>query len=449
MPLTCILAAYCYFLGGVIILSTKISRYDIISQQEKQLRYTIREGEKKSPWIKSQLSKAGLTANDIRTREDLQKMPFTTKQDLRDNYPFGLLACPLEDVVRFHASSGTTGKSTAVYYTQEDINTWAGLMARVLKTTGLTNKDTMQIIYTYGFFTGGFGFHYGAERLGISVIPSGAGNSKKQLEIMKDFKTTSFTSTPSYALHLAEVADEMGVDPKKDLSLRQGVFGAEPWTEKIRERIEHAFGIDAYDNYGLSELCGPGVACECEEKNGMHFWEDYFILEVIDPDTGEVLQDGEKGELVFTPLWRQAMPLIRYRTGDISRIMDDECTCSLPFKKIERITGRSDDMLIIKGVNIFPSQIEEVISQHPEFRGHYQIIVEKEGAMDGLTILMEVTENLFSGNLKDLLQVQRELENSMRSTFFIYSKIKLVEEGAIPRSMGKAKRVIDNRRNKK
>ncbi len=426
------------------MLSTKFSRYDIISQQEKLLRYTVRKGAQTSPWVKSQLSRAGLSPSDITSKEDLEKIPFTTKQDLRDNYPFGMLACPIEDVVRFHASSGTTGKSTVVYYTQEDIDTWAGLMARVLKTTGLCNKDIMQIIYNYGFFTGGFGFHYGAERLGVSVIPSGSGNTKKQIEIMRDFKTTSFTSTPSYALHLAEVAREMDVDPQS-LSLRQGVFGGEPWSDALRRQIEESFCIDAYDNYGLSELCGPGVACECEEKAGLHFWEDYFILEVIDPETGEVLADGEKGELVFTPLWKQAMPLLRYRTGDISRIMDDECSCSLPFKKIERITGRSDDMLIIRGVNIFPSQIEEVISQHPAFQGHYQIIIERKGTMDSMTINMEVTESLFSGNIKDLLQIQKELQESIRSAFFISADVKLIEEGSIPRSVGKAKRVIDMR----
>lgn len=426
------------------MLSAKLSRYDILSQQEKLMRYTIRKGAQTSPWIQTQLKRAGLTPDDIRGKEDLAKIPFTTKQDLRDNYPFGMLACPLEDVVRFHASSGTTGKSTVVYYTQQDIDTWAGLMARVLQTTGLTNRDIMQIIYNYGFFTGGFGFHYGAERLGVSVIPSGSGNTKRQIEIMRDFKTTSFTSTPSYALHLAEVAREMDVEPSS-LSLRQGVFGGEPWSEAIRHQIETAFGIDAYDNYGLSELCGPGVACECEEKDGLHVWEDYFILEVIDPETGEVLADGEKGELVFTPLWKQAMPLLRYRTGDISRIMDDECGCSLPFKKVERITGRSDDMLIIRGVNIFPSQIEEVISQHPAFRGHYQIVVEKQGPMDALSINMEVTDSLFSGNIKDLLHIQKDLQERIRSTFFISADVKLVEEGSIPRSIGKAQRVIDKR----
>lgn len=405
----------------------------------------VQQGARSSPWISSQLKRAGIGPDDIRTADDLAMVPFTTKQDLRDNYPFGLLACPLEDVVRFHASSGTTGRSTVVYYTQEDIDTWAGLMARVLKTTGLTNRDIMQVIYTYGFFTGGFGFHYGAERLGVSVIPSGAGNTTRQLEIMRDFKTTSFTSTPSYALHLAEVARQNGIDPRADLHLRQGVFGGEPWGEALRAQIEETFGIDAYDNYGLSEICGPGVACECEAKDGLHFWEDYFILEVIDPETGEVLADGEKGELVFTPLWKQAMPLLRYRTGDISRIIDDDCSCSLPFKRIERITGRSDDMLIIRGVNIFPSQIEEVISQHPAFQGHYQLVIDREGAMDRLTIRMEVTEELFSGSLKDLLRIQKEIGQAIRSAFFISSEVKLVEEGTIPRSMGKAQRVIDLR----
>jgi len=427
------------------MLSTKVSRYDIISQQEKSLHRMVKYGEKNSPWVKRQLKEAGLSAEDVKTREDLAKIPFTTKDTLRENYPFGLLSCPLDKVVRFHASSGTTGKSTVVYYTKEDIDIWAGLMARVLKTTGLTNKDIMQIIYNYGFFTGGFGFHYGAERLGVSVIPSGSGNTKKQLEIMKDFNTTSFTSTPSYALHLAEVAMEEGINPDMDLKLKQGVFGGEPWSNAIRKQIESDFGIDAYDNYGLSEMCGPGLACECEEKDGLHFWEDYFILEVIDPDTGEVLEDGEKGELVFTPLWKEAMPLLRYRTRDISRIITDECDCGLPFRRIERITGRSDDMLIIKGVNIFPSQIEEVISQHPAFRGHYQIVVEKKGFMDALTINMEVTDKLFSGSLKDLLKVQRELEESIRATFFISADVKLVEEGSMPRSVGKAQRVIDLR----
>jgi phenylacetate-CoA ligase len=320
------------------MLSAKLSRYDILSQQEKLMRYTIRKGAQTSPWIQTQLKRAGLTPDDIRGKEDLAKIPFTTKQDLRDNYPFGMLACPLEDVVRFHASSGTTGKSTVVYYTQQDIDTWAGSWRACCRPPASPTGTSCRSYTITAFLPADSGSTTAPSASASRSYPSGSGNTKRQIEIMRDFKTTSFTSTPSYALHLAEVAREMDGEPSSG-SRRQGGCGGQPWSEAIRRQIETAFGIDAYDNYGLSELCGPGVACECEEKDGLHVWEDYFILEVIDPETGEVLADGEKGELVFTPLWKQAMPLLRYRTGDISRIMDDECGCSLPFKKMSASPG--------------------------------------------------------------------------------------------------------------
>ncbi len=421
------------------------SREEIIEYQNKKLRCCVDYASKNSRFFKDTLNKCNLKADDIKNIEDLHKLPFTTKNDLRDNYPFGLMAVPIDDIVRFHASSGTTGKSTVVYYTKNDLDTWADLMARVLATTGLTKKDSMQILYNYGFFTGGFGFHYGAERLGVSVIPTGAGNTKKQIEIMRDFGTTSFTSTPSYAIYLGETLQEMGIDPEKDLKLRIGVFGAEPWGEGMRNRIEELFNINAYDNYGLSELCGPGVAVECKEKEGLHVWEDYFIMEVIDPKTGESVGEGERGELVFTPLWKEAMPIFRYRTRDISRTYEDKCSCGLPFRKIERLHGRSDDMLIIRGVNVFPSQIEEVILKNSVFKGHYAIIVERKGPLDLLTVEIEVTKDLFTGNLKDLIELKDKVEDDLKSVLLVKANVKLVEEGTIPRSQGKAQRVLDKR----
>ncbi len=421
------------------------SREEILEYQNKKLRCCVEYASKNSRFFKNILKNFDLTPDDIKSIEDLQKLPFTTKNDLRDNYPFGLTAVPMDEIVRFHASSGTTGKSTVVYYTRNDLDTWSDLMARVLSTTGLTKKDSMQIIYNYGFFTGGFGFHYGAERLGISVIPTGSGNTKKQIEIMRDFGTTSFTSTPSYAIHLGETAEEMSIIPEKDLKLKIGVFGGEPWGEGMRQRIEELFHINAYDNYGLSELCGPGVAVECTEKEGLHVWEDYFIMEVIDPKTGELVGEGERGELVFTPLWKEAMPIFRYRTRDISRVFKEKCNCGLHFRKIERLHGRSDDMLIIRGVNIFPSQIEEVILENPIFKGHYSIIVERKESLDTLTIEIEVTKDLFTGNLKDLIELKEKVEEKLNNVLLVKANVRLVEEGAIPRSQGKAQRVIDKR----
>ncbi len=398
-----------------------------------------------SRFYRAKLKEAKIYPQDIRSLEDITKIPFTMKEDLRDNYPYGMLAVPREEVVRIHASSGTTGKPTIVAYTRRDIDNWAELMARVLTCAGVTKQDTIQLIYNYAFFTGGLGFHYGAERIGAAVIPSGVGNSEKQLLTMRDLGTTAFSSTPSYALYLAEFAREQGIDVS-EFSLRVGIFGAEPWSEEMRRRIEEAYGIKAYDNYGLSELCGPGVAVECEAREGLHVWADHFIMEVIDPESGEVLEPGEKGELVFTTLTREAMPLLRYRTRDISMLIDEPCECGRTHPRIARLMGRSDDMLIVRGVNVFPSQVEHVLLQFPEVAEHYQIVVDRRRSMDVLMVKVEVTEKIFRGEPGELLKLKNRLEAKLKNVLGVKAEVTFVEPGTIPRSQGKAQRVVDLRR---
>ena len=398
-----------------------------------------------SRFYRAKLKEAKIYPQDIRSLEDITKIPFTMKEDLRDNYPYGMLAVPREEVVRIHASSGTTGKPTIVAYTRRDIDNWAELMARVLTCAGVTKQDTIQLIYNYAFFTGGLGFHYGAERIGAAVIPSGVGNSEKQLLTMRDLGTTAFSSTPSYALYLAEFAREQGIDVS-EFSLRVGIFGAEPWSEEMRRRIEEAYGIKAYDNYGLSELCGPGVAVECEAREGLHVWSDHFLLEVIDPESGEVLEPGEKGELVFTTLTREAMPLLRYRTRDISVVDEEPCECGRTHPRMLRVLGRSDDMLIIRGVNVFPSQVEHVLLQFPEVAEHYQIVVDRRRSMDVLMVKVEVTEKIFRGEPGELLKLKNRLEAKLKNVLGVKAEVTFVEPGTIPRSQGKAQRVVDLRR---
>jgi len=377
--------------------------------------------------------------------DDLGKIPFTVKDDLRNAYPLGMLAVPRSEIIRIHASSGTTGKPTIVAYTRKDIETWSELMARVLTSVGITKHDTMQLIYNYAFFTGGLGFHYGAERIGATVIPSGVGNTKKQILTMRDLEVTAFSSTPSYALYIAEYAEkELGIDIS-EFKLRVGVFGAEPWSEGLRKKIEDAYGIEAYDNYGLSELCGPGVSVECSERQGLHVWSDHFIVEVIDPETGEKLDEGKKGELVFTTLTKEAMPLLRYRTRDISMLFEEECACGRTHPRIARIHGRSDDMLIIRGVNVFPSQIEHVLMQIPEVGENYQIVVDRD-ILDTLIIKVEVTERIFKGEIEDLINLKNKIEKELKSALDVKAKVQLVEPGTIPRSKGKAQRIIDLRK---
>jgi phenylacetate-CoA ligase len=414
--------------------------------QLRRLRQTVERVYATVPFYRKQFDKAGVKPDDIRTLDDLRRLPFTTKQDLRDNYPFGLFAVPMENVVRIHASSGTTGKPTVVGYTARDIQTWAELMARALSAAGATRGDIIHNAYGYGLFTGGLGVHYGAEKLGASVIPISGGNTKRQIMIMKDFGATVLTCTPSYALHLAEVAMEMGVDPKT-LKLRVGVFGAEPWSEKMREEIEQKLYLTAIDIYGLSEIIGPGVSVECiEAKKGLHIFEDHFIPEIINPETGENLKPGEVGELVITTITKEAFPVIRYRTRDITYLNPEPCVCGRTHIRMGRITGRSDDMLIIRGVNVFPSQIESVLMEIEEVEPHYQLIVDREGNLDTLTVLVEVGEHAFSDEVRKLQELERKIEKNIKEYLGVSAKVKLVEPKTIARSEGKAQRVIDKRK---
>lgn len=414
--------------------------------QLKRLQSLIERVHTAVPYYRSKLEGAGIKPSEIRSLHDMRRLPFTTKEDLRINYPYGLFAVPFEQVVRIHASSGTTGKPTVVGYTRKDIDSWAELMARTLSCGGAHRGDVVHNAYGYGLFTGGLGAHYGAEKLGAAVIPISGGNSKRQIMIMQDFGSTVLLCTPSYALNLADVMKEMNIDPSS-LKLRVGLFGAEPWSENMREEIEKKLSIKAIDIYGLSEVMGPGVASECiEEKKGLHVFEDFFIPEIINPDTGEVLPCGETGELVFTTITKEAFPVIRYRTKDISKLITAPCSCGRSFYRMQRITGRSDDMLIIRGVNVFPSQIEHVLMSIEGVEPHYQIIVDREGALDIMEVQVEVSEEIFSDEVKVLERLNKRIEREIKDLLGISCKIKLVEPKTIQRSEGKAKRVIDNRK---
>jgi phenylacetate-CoA ligase len=414
--------------------------------QLKRLKNLVEKVYATVPFYKRKFDERGVKPGDIKSLEDLSKLPFTMKQDLRDNYPFGMFAMPMESVVRIHASSGTTGKPTVVGYTRRDIDTWACLMARTLSAAGAHKGDIVHNAYGYGLFTGGLGFHYGAERLGASVIPVSGGNTKRQILLMRDFAPTVLTCTPSYALHLADVAAEEGLD-FRTLSFRVAVCGAEPWTENMRKEIENKLGLDAVDIYGLSEIMGPGVSVECvEAKNGLHVFEDHFIPEIINPDTGEPLPYGEPGELVFTTLTKEAFPLIRYRTRDLSVLHHEPCRCGRTLVRMGRIQGRSDDMLIIRGVNVFPSQIESVLMARKDVAPHYVLIVDRKDRMDTLEIQVEVSEGVFSDEVKDLQHSERQIEKDIKDLLGVSCKVRLVEPKSIKRSEGKAQRVIDNRK---
>jgi phenylacetate-CoA ligase len=416
------------------------------SIQLRRLQATVARVYNATPFYRRRFDEAGVAPADIRSLSDLQKLPFTTKADLRDNYPFGMFAVPMDNVTRIHASSGTTGKPTVVGYTARDIQTWAELMARSLMAAGTRRDDIVHNAYGYGLFTGGLGVHYGAERLGASVIPISGGNTKRQVMIMKDFGPTVLTCTPSYALHLAEVAAEMGVS-FRDLRFKAGIFGAEPWSEQMRREIERTLNLKAMDIYGLSEVMGPGVSIECiEAQNGLHVFEDHFIPEIINPLTGAVLPYGSPGELVFTTITKEAFPVIRYRTRDLSVLDPEPCRCGRTIVRMGRIQGRSDDMLIIRGVNVFPSQIESVIMETKHLEPHYQLVVERIGTLDQLTVLVEVNEAMFSDEIKNLQSIERELERSIRETLGVATQVKLVEPKGIQRSEGKAVRVIDKRK---
>ena len=387
------------------------------------------------------LSGAGVKISAIKTLDDIQKIPFTKKQDLRDGYPFGFLAVPMKKIVRIHTTSGTTGKPTVVGYTQQDIDTWSDLIARNMTMVGVGKDDIFQNMVNYGMFTGGLGFHYGAEKIGMAVIPSATGNTKRQIEMMMDFGVTTIHCTPSYAMHLSEIAEEMGASFD---NLRTGIFGAEPWSESVRHSLEKRLGVTAYDSYGLSELFGPGVAFECPERDGLHIWHDSFYVEIIDPKTGERVSDGERGELVVTPLVKEAMPLLRYRTGDVTVKMEDGCICRRG-QKIARITGRSDDMLVIRGINVFPSQVEHVLLKIPEVGNQFMVYIDRVNHLDEMTVEVEINREYFSGELADLAKLQKKVVKELRDALELRTTVKLVEPGSLPRFEGKAKRVIDRR----
>jgi len=421
-----------------------ISRDALEELQLHRLQSAIKWAYDKVPFYHQRFKEIGVSPRDIKNIKDIEKLPFTTKDDLRDNYPYGLFAVPLDKVVRIHSSSGTKGKPVVAGYTKGDINTWAELVARIVTAGGVMAKDVAQIAFGYGLFTGGFGLHYGLERVGATVIPASAGNTQRQIMIMKDFKTTALISTPSYALYMAEVGQDMGVD-FNDMPLRVGLFGAEPCSDLVREEIEKRLGITATDNYGLTEVMGPGVAGECLEKNGLHINEDHFIVEVIDPETGEVLPWGEEGELVFTSLTKEAFPVVRFRTRDISNLSTEPCSCGRTLVKMAKVTRRTDDMFIVRGVNVFPSQIEEVLLEIEGIEPHYQIVLDRKKGLDELEVWVEVSENIFPDAMKKLVEFEENVRDKIHTAIGLNAKIKLVEPRTIERTSGKAKRVIDNR----
>ncbi|MDR7867956.1 MAG: phenylacetate--CoA ligase [Sporomusaceae bacterium] len=422
-----------------------MNRPELAAVQTTRLRDTIDRVYRQVPFFRSRMQAAGLLPEDIASLEDLARLPFTTKQDMRDNYPYGLFAVPLAEIVRIHASSGTTGKPTVVGYTKRDIGIWSEVMARTLTAAGANRQSFIQVAYGYGLFTGGLGVHYGAELVGASVIPVSSGNTARQIMLMKDFGTTLLACTPSYALYIAETLGEMGLEPK-DLSLRAGVFGAEPWSERMRKEIEERLAIKAIDIYGLSEIIGPGVASECECQDGLHINEDHFYPEIINPQTGETLPDGEKGELVLTTITKEGMPMIRYRTRDLTVLTHKPCACGRTLVRMGKVLGRSDDMLIIRGVNVFPSQVETVLLGLGETSPYYQLIVDREDNLDKLTVLVEVTESMFSDEVRRLETLEHKIEAALGSVLGVTAQVRLVGPKSIERSEGKAKRVIDNRK---
>jgi len=423
-----------------------MKRSDLEDLQLERLRSTLARLERSS-FYASRMKESGVNASSLRSLSHLSKLPFTRKTDLRDNYPAGLLISEKRDVVRLHASSGTTGKPTVVFYTKNDLDVWSDMIARCMVMVGVTPDDVFQNIVGYGLFTGGLGFHYGAEKLGVLIVPAATGRTSLQIELMKDFHVTAVHSTPSYALHLAEVARKMGIDPVEDLDLRIGMFGAEFWSDNTRPRLEEALGVEAFDSYGLSEMYGPGVAFECTERDGLHVWEDIFLPEVIDPKTGEEVGEGEKGELVLTTLVRDAMPLLRYRTGDITRVLSkEECSCGRTHLRLEKFMGRTDDMLKIRGVNVFPSQIEHILMEIPELSENYQIELERRGLMDEITVVSEISERAFSGEVVDLMNLRQRVESHLASKIGLRIGVRFAEPGTLERSTGKAKRIVDKRK---
>lgn len=421
-----------------------MSRSELDALQSERLVSLVRYVYERVPFYRAKMDAAKVKPSDIKSIRDIVKLPFTEKSDLRDNYPFGLFAVPDREVVRVHASSGTTGKLTVVGYTRGDLDVWSEVMARSLTCAGVTSESTVHVSYGYGLFTGGLGAHDGASRIGAKVIPASSGNTARQLMLLKDFKATTLCCTPSYAAYLGDSVAKMGYDIK-DFSLKSGVFGAEPWTEEMRVGIEKKLNIKAFDVYGLSEIMGPGVSIECDCRKGLHVWEDHFYPEVLG-DHFEQLPYGERGELVFTTLTKEALPLIRYRTKDICTLDNSPCPCGRTHVRMSKILGRKDDMLIIRGVNVFPSQIETVLLQMGNIAPHYQLVVDRENNTDTLEILVELEESLFSDEVRQLEQVREKIESNVHSALGLSARVKLVESGTIPRSEGKAVRVIDKRK---
>jgi phenylacetate-CoA ligase len=416
--------------------------------QLKKLKEQIKHCYENSIFYKKKFDSVGLKPEKIRSLDDLQKIPFTVKTDLRDNYPFGMVAAKSDEIVEIHASSGTTGNPIISAYTQNDMDIWQELMARSIYTTGGRQQDVIHIAYGYGLFTGGLGFHYGAQKVGAKIIPASGGMTQRQIKLMKDLGATILACTPSFAVYLAETMAQEGVDPRKDLKLKSGMFGAEPWSDKIRERIEKELGIEAFDVYGLTELCGPGVSIECSEHKGMHIWEDHFIVETIDPDTGEVLLAGEEGELVFTTLTKTGLPMLRYRTRDISKIETGKCKCGRTHARMMRVHGRSDDMLIVRGVNVFPSQIEYAVMCFSELATQYLIVLDRPGALDTFLVKVELSEQAAKNPQLDKNALKNSIQQRIHIVTGLTADVEIVKPGEIPRTEGKAKRVLDLRKGK-
>ncbi|MDW7732020.1 MAG: phenylacetate--CoA ligase [Methanolobus sp.] len=418
---------------------------ELEKMQEKKLKHLVNYVYQHSDFYKKRFDHAGVSPEDIQTLADLQKLPFTYKSDLRDTYPMGMFCVPNEQLVRFHVSSGTTGKPTVVGYTRNDIDGWTTSLARAMTSIGVGRDDIIQVGYGYGLFTGGLGAHYGAEEIGATVLPTSSGNTERQIELMQDLNSTVIACTPSYFLFMNEVANQAGISIDNDTDLRVGIFGAEPWSEEMRVRIEQATGIKAYDIYGTSELSGP-LFTECQYQDGIHIWADQFLIEVIDPETGEQLKEGERGELVITTLFKEALPLIRYRIGDITVINKQPCRCGRTHPRIMRVLGRADDMLIVRGINVFPGQIESVLMNIPEVGEHFIIIVDRVNELDVMKVQIEMTDEAFSDKVNDIISLEKKVSSALKSVLNIAVKVELVENGTIPRSMGKAKRVTDNRK---
>ena len=421
-----------------------IPQADLKKMQYKLLKSLVYRLYSFSPFYRDRMKEQKVHPDDIRDLSDVKKLPFMFKRDLRDNYPDRIFTASQEELVRYHVSSGTTGKPTVVGYTQSDLDGWSTSLARGLTSIGLGRGDVIQVSYGYGLFTGGLGLHYGAERIGATVLPTSVGNTERQIELMQDLKVTAIACTPSYLLHIGEVAEKMGVSIKNDTCLKTGILGAEPWTENMRIRIEEWLGIKAFDIYGTSELSGP-MFTECTEQQGFHIWSDLALVEIIDPKTEEPLEPGEKGEVTITMLQKEALPMIRYRIGDISSMEDGVCSCGRTHPRIQRIQGRVDDMLIIRGINVFPSQIEHTLMTIPEVGQHFQIVVERKGALDDMLVRVELNKGSFSDKINDLMQVRRMVEHRLRNALNVNAEVELVEPGSLPRFEGKSKKVIDKR----